>query len=65
MKSKAALKDLAGEELDKKLSEYRLELAKQKGKAYMGIVPDNPGNIRKMKKAVARILTIQNTRIEK
>lgn len=60
MKSKASLKDLSREDLDKKLSEYRLEIAKQKGKAYMGIVPDNPGKIRKMKKDVARILTLKS-----
>ncbi len=53
------------EDLNKKLSEYRLELAKQKGKSYMGVVPDNPGNIRKMRRDVARILTVLKSREKK
>ena len=62
MKSKASIKDMSVENLNKKLSEHRLELAKQKGKSYMGVVPDNPGNIKKMKKDVARILTVLKAR---
>ncbi|MCK4555048.1 MAG: 50S ribosomal protein L29 [Candidatus Aenigmarchaeota archaeon] len=65
MKSKASIKDMSVEELNKKLSEYRLELAKQKGKSYMGVVPDNPGNIKKMKKDVARIHTVLKLREKK
>lgn len=57
------LKDARGmekEALDKKLSEIRLELAKELGKIRVGGVAENPGKIRDMKKTIARILTISN-----
>lgn len=58
LKSKAA-KELSQEELAKKLAEIKLELAKERGKIRVGGVPENPGNIREMRRTVARILTVQ------
>ncbi|VVB61180.1 50S ribosomal protein L29 [uncultured archaeon] len=53
-------REMPKENLDKKLSEIRLELAKELGKIRVGGVAENPGKIREMKKTIARILTIQS-----
>ncbi len=55
-------REMPKEALDKKLSEIRLELAKELGKIRVGGVAENPGKIRDMKKVIARILTISNER---
>ena len=54
------LKGMDDKELEKKEDELRLELAKEKGKIYIGSVPENSGKIREMKKTIARILTQKN-----
>ncbi|MBU4300782.1 MAG: 50S ribosomal protein L29 [Nanoarchaeota archaeon] len=53
-------RELPKEAIDKKLSEIRLELAKELGKIRVGGVAENPGKIKDMKKVIARILTIEN-----
>ncbi len=59
LRSKAA-RELSADELAKKLSEIKLELAKERGKIRVGGVPENPGKIREMHRTVARILTVQS-----
>ena len=47
------------EELDKKLAELKSELIKLKGESATGTPPKNPGQINKIKKTIARILTLK------
>ena len=44
-------------ELQKRLSELRLELAKDKGQIAIGGAISNPGRLREMRRTIARILT--------
>ena len=53
-------REMPKDALYKKLSEIKLELAKELGKIRVGGVAENPGKIRDMKKVIARILTIEN-----
>lgn len=53
-------REMPKEALYKRLSEIKLELAKELGKIRVGGVAENPGKIRDMKKVIARILTIEN-----
>lgn len=47
------------EELNKKLAELKSELIQLQGEAATGTPPKNPGQINKVKKTIARILTMQ------
>lgn len=47
------------EDLDKKLSELRLELSKELGNVKMGRAVKNPGKIKQMRKFIAQILTVK------
>ncbi|MEM5812789.1 MAG: 50S ribosomal protein L29 [Candidatus Aenigmatarchaeota archaeon] len=58
---KKELKNLTDEELEKKLEDLRLELAKERAAAYVG-APKNPGKIRELRRTIARILTIKRER---
>lgn len=51
------------EELNKKLSELRLELLKEMGNVKMGRPVKNPGKIRELKRTIARILTIKKEKM--
>ncbi|MCS7106146.1 MAG: 50S ribosomal protein L29 [Candidatus Aenigmarchaeota archaeon] len=53
------LREMKLEDLNKKLSELRLELMKEIANAKLGRPVKNPGKIRKLKRAIARILTIK------
>ncbi|MEM5834374.1 MAG: 50S ribosomal protein L29 [Candidatus Aenigmatarchaeota archaeon] len=53
------LREMKLEDLNKKLSELRLELMKEIANAKLGRPVKNPGKIRELKKAIARILTIK------
>lgn len=46
-------------ELDKKVRELRLEVAKEKANIAIGAPVSSPGKMREMKKTIARILTIK------
>ena len=46
-------------ELDKKVRELRLEVAKEKANIAIGAPVSSPGRMREMKKTIARILTIK------
>jgi large subunit ribosomal protein L29 len=48
------------EELAKKISELKLELAKDSGNVKMGRPVKNPGKIRELRRAIARIETVKN-----
>ena len=58
---KRELKAMSNEELKKRLSELRLELAKEKAAAYSGVAK-NPGRIREIRRTIARILTLLRQR---
>ncbi|MEM5870064.1 MAG: 50S ribosomal protein L29 [Candidatus Aenigmatarchaeota archaeon] len=62
MKAVKELRELKDEDLDKRLSELRLELLKEQGNVKMGRPVKNPGRIKQIKKTIARILTIKQER---
>lgn len=53
------LRKMKNEDLNKKLSELRLELLKEQGNVKTGRPIKNPGKIKQIKKTIARILTIK------
>lgn len=59
---KKDIRKLEGKELEKKLGEMRLELAKQKASVKIGASVTSPGRIRELRKTVARGLTIKKER---
>lgn len=56
------LRKLSADELNKKLSELRLELSKELGNVRMRRPIKNPGKIRELRRSIARILTIKRER---
>ena len=52
------LKKLNNSELQSKLLEMKKDLIKVNAQVAAGTVPENPGNVRNIKKTVARIHTI-------
>ena len=52
------LRDIPQEELNERLISLRTKLAKERATIASGTRPENPGNIRKLRKDIARILTI-------
>lgn len=56
------IREMKEEELNKRLSELRLELMKEMGNVKMGRPIKNPGKIRELKRAIARILTLKRER---
>jgi large subunit ribosomal protein L29 len=64
MKLKARkLKEMPGKERGDKLAELRLELSKERAASEIGTVK-NPGRIKDIRKTIARILTVENTKKE-
>ena len=51
------IRKMKAEDLDKKLSELKLELSKELGSVKMGRAVKNPGKIKQIKKSIARITT--------
>lgn len=51
--------------LNEKLIELRKELVKINAQVSTGTVPENPGNVKNVKKTVARILTIKKEKEKK
>jgi len=62
LKAVKQLKDLKKEDLDKRLSELKLELLKEQGNVKMGRPIKNPGKIKQIRRNIARILTIRQQR---
>ena len=58
MKAKE-IRQLSKENMDKKIEEIKKELIKLNAQISMGTNIKNPGQIRTMKKTIARILTIK------
>ncbi len=54
------LREMNHEELDKRLSDLRLEYMKIKGVLSSGGIPEDIGRAREIKRTIARILTIKN-----
>ena len=52
-----AVRELAEDDMAKRLSEMRLELAKERAHSAIGAAPSNPGRVREIRRAIARILT--------
>ena len=59
------LKQLEKKVLAEKLTEVKKELLKINAKIATKIVPENPGNVKQLKKTIARILTIKKQPEEK
>ena len=59
------IREMKPEELDKKLSELRLELSKELANIKMGRPVKNPGKIREIRRTIARILTVKRERRSK
>lgn len=57
---KRQIREMEANERDKKISELRLELMKEKGHAAVSGAVTNPGKIREIRKTVARLLTQKN-----
>ncbi len=53
------IREMSEDEIEKKLNDLRLELMKERAKITIGGVPENPGRVKEIKKAIARILTIR------
>lgn len=54
------IRQMKPEDLNKKLSELRLELMKETGNIKMGKASKNTGKVRQLKKAIAQILTVKS-----
>lgn len=54
---KRQLKEMSNDDLEKRLTELRLEIAKEKSQIAVGGSPSNPGKVREIKKSIAKILT--------
>jgi len=59
------LKKMTTQELEKKLLELRKSLLKINAQIASGTIPENPGNVRNVKKAVAQILTLLHQQKQK
>jgi|Deesub1362A_J573_1020465.scaffolds.fasta_scaffold01304_6 large subunit ribosomal protein L29 len=53
------IRKMTPEERKKKLEELEEELIAERGMAYSGGAPENPGRLKELRKAIARIKTIQ------
>jgi len=58
------LRSMSKTDLDSKLLELRKELIKHNAQIATGTTPKSPGQVREIKKAIAKILTIANTKLE-
>ena len=53
------LREMKPEDLNKKLSELKLELLKEQGNVKMGRATKNSGKIKELRRAIARTLTVK------
>lgn len=54
------VRSMSNEDRDKKISELRAELARLKTMIRAGGAVENPARVRELRKAIAKILTVQN-----
>ena len=59
------IRNLAPDKIEDKLKELKLEYMKETGKVDVGGVADNPGNIKRIRRTIARVLTIKKEMIKK
>ncbi len=57
------IREMSLDEIEKKLRELKLELAKEKGVLTMGASTENPMVIRNLRRDIARLLTIRNEKL--
>ncbi|WP_297419437.1 50S ribosomal protein L29 [Thermococcus sp.] len=57
------IREMGLDEMEKKLKELRLELAKEKGVLTMGASVENPMVIRDLRRDIARLLTIKKEKL--
>ncbi|HDZ35669.1 MAG TPA: 50S ribosomal protein L29 [Thermococcus sp.] len=57
------IREMSIEEIEKKIKELRLELAKERGVLTMGASIENPMVIRNLRRDIARLLTIKNEKL--
>ncbi len=62
MKKVKEIQALNNEALESRLAELRKELMKYRSQVATGTIPKNPGQIRVIRKSIARILTVMNSR---
>ena len=59
------IKSMAVEDLNARLEELRKDLIKQNAQIATGTTPKSPGQIKQMKKTIARILTVMKNKESK
>lgn len=57
------LRKMSADEVSKKFNDIQAELIRQKGKKTAGGAPENPGRLKALRRAIARIITIQKEAI--
>ncbi|ACJ15557.1 LSU ribosomal protein L29P [Thermococcus onnurineus NA1] len=57
------IREMSIEEIDKKIRELRLELAKERAVLTMGASLENPMVIRNIRRDIARLLTIKKEKL--
>ena len=62
---KKQMKEMSDADLARRLSELRLEMAKEKSQIAIGGTASNPGRVGEVKRTIARIMTEINRRGEK
>ncbi|ASJ09909.1 50S ribosomal protein L29 [Thermococcus sp. P6] len=58
------IREMSIEEIEKKIRELRMELAKERGVLTMGASLENPMVIRNLRRDIARLLTIKKEKLE-
>jgi large subunit ribosomal protein L29 len=59
------IRDMSGEERERRLSELRTELVRVRTMAKAGGAVENPSRIRDIRRTIARILTVMNEETRK
>ena len=54
---KKALKEMSDDDINKRISELRLELAKERAQIIVGGTPTNAGRVSQIRKTIAKLLT--------
>jgi len=57
------IREMSLEEIEKKIRELRLQLAKERGVLTMGASLENPMVIRNLRRDIARLLTIKKEKL--
>ncbi len=57
------IREMSIEEIEQKIRELRLELAKERGVLTMGASMENPMVIRNLRRDIARLLTIKREKL--